>query len=205
MLHYVILALLHEGPRTGYDLHKYVHLIMPATPVELHQVYYALEKLHKAGQVDMTVVVQESSPNKKVFHLLEAGRGALQEWLATPEPYELPLDAFYAKVFFGALIPSAALLPVLERRLADVETRLAAMDAVVEQFRAVAVYTEHHRAQAIRLMTILRSVRILVLNRDWLRQSIARLQAMDSGEGASVDALIAELAGLLDGGASGGG
>jgi DNA-binding PadR family transcriptional regulator len=83
----VLLGLLDRGPAHGYEL-KVAHdeWFPAAKPLAFGQVYATLGRLERDGLVEAVEVRQESGPERTVYALTDAGRVALREWLATPEP-----------------------------------------------------------------------------------------------------------------------
>jgi PadR family transcriptional regulator AphA len=109
----VVVGLLAEGERSGYDLLKRAeasvgHMWSPAKS----QLYAVLPRLVEAGLARRRFVRQQGRPDKQVYRLTPAGGRALRAWLADPSPRSL--DELLLKVFFGKHVPAAVLLPQLE-------------------------------------------------------------------------------------------
>ena len=82
LLGYVLLGLLNQLPRSGYD----VRLEMESTPMAHFSsspgsIYPALQLLKKNGFIDSEVVHRSRLKPREVFHLTEKGRKALSAWL----------------------------------------------------------------------------------------------------------------------------
>ena len=125
-LKHTLLGFLSYGPQTGYDLKK----IMDNSTqffwhAKLSQIYPTLKRLAEEGLVKATVIPQEGKPDKKVYFITEAGRGALMDWLAEPLD-ELPptKDPALLKLFFSGALDKEALLAQLRRQLALHRTQL---------------------------------------------------------------------------------
>jgi DNA-binding PadR family transcriptional regulator len=82
----VLLGLLQRGPGHGYEL-KAAHddWFPAAKPLAFGQVYASLGRLERDGLVESVETQQEGGPERTVYALTEAGREALQAWLAEPE------------------------------------------------------------------------------------------------------------------------
>lgn len=83
-----VMAALLEGEASGYDLAKgfdaSVANFWMATP---QQLYRELDRMESEGLIEARLVRQERRPNKRVFSLTEAGRGALRGFTAElPKP-----------------------------------------------------------------------------------------------------------------------
>ena len=84
----VILALLTERPRHGYNVNAELERrdIRDWASVSRPQIYYSLQKLAETPYVTVSQQASETSgrPDRQVFAITEAGREALAEGLATP-------------------------------------------------------------------------------------------------------------------------
>ncbi|MCX5555201.1 PadR family transcriptional regulator [Streptomyces sp. NBC_00038] len=83
-----VMAALLEGEASGYDLAKgfdaSVANFWMATP---QQLYRELDRMESEGLIEARLVRQERRPNKRVFSLTAAGRGALRDFTAElPKP-----------------------------------------------------------------------------------------------------------------------
>jgi DNA-binding PadR family transcriptional regulator len=111
----VILGLLSEGARSGYDLLKRAersvgHMWAPAKS----QLYAVLPRLVEAGLATRKKVPGERRPDKQVYRLTASGRSAVQYWLEHARPRTW--DELLLKVFFASLVPREALIRHLEQQ-----------------------------------------------------------------------------------------
>ncbi|MCV7103301.1 PadR family transcriptional regulator [Mycobacterium palustre] len=94
-----VLAALLEGEASGYDLAKgfdaSVANFWMATP---QQLYRELDRLAEQGLIQARVVHQERRPNKRMFSLTEAGRGAIRQFTARPPKPPVLRDDLLVKV-----------------------------------------------------------------------------------------------------------
>jgi DNA-binding PadR family transcriptional regulator len=109
----VVLGLLAEGERSGYDLLKraegsVAHMWAPAKS----QLYAVLPRLVDAGLARRRTVRQSGRPDKQVYRLTSAGRDAVRHWLETAPPKSW--DELLLRVFFAELCSRDALLRQLE-------------------------------------------------------------------------------------------
>ena len=126
----VVLGLLSEQERSGYDLLKraersVAHMWAPAKS----QLYAVLPRLVAAGLATRRDVRQTGRPDKQVYKLTRAGRAAVREWLETAPPKSW--DELLLKVFFAKLCSPPALL----RQLDDYEAHQRGMLAEYEAIR----------------------------------------------------------------------
>jgi len=121
-LPHVLLGLLHETPRTGYDLARALREeIEPVWRAEFSQIYPELARLRRAGFVVLRVLGPRKGPRRNLYRITAAGRRELRRWLVEPPPLPRLRDEGLARVaFLDVLAPS-------ERR-----------DALLRQERSVA-------------------------------------------------------------------
>jgi DNA-binding PadR family transcriptional regulator len=109
----VVLGLLAEGERSGYDLLKraessVAHMWAPAKS----QLYAVLPRLVDAGLAGRRTVRQSHRPDKQVYRLTRAGRAAVRDWLENAPPKSW--DELLLRVFFAELCSRDALLRQLD-------------------------------------------------------------------------------------------
>jgi DNA-binding PadR family transcriptional regulator len=125
----VVLGLLSERERSGYDLLKraegsVAHLWSPAKS----QLYAVLPRLVDAGLARRRNVRQTSRPDKQVYRLTPAGRAAVRNWLETAVPKTW--DELLLKVFFAKLGSRDALLRQLDEYAQQTREQLAAYETI---------------------------------------------------------------------------
>jgi PadR family transcriptional regulator AphA len=129
-LPHVLLGLLAEEPRTGYDLaHALEAEIAPVWRAEFSQIYPVLAGLRRAGFVLLRVLGPRHGPRRNLYRVTAAGRRELKRWLA--EPFLAPRakdDGLARLAFLDALEPAERRLALAryERALADEMRRLRA-------------------------------------------------------------------------------
>ncbi len=156
---HAILGLLSIAPMSGYDLHQAVdRSIRHMWPISKSQVYAELARLEPLGLIAGTDVPQERLPDKRVFHLTEAGEEALDEWLldgdVEPAQFRLP---FLLRTLFGHRVGperTAALLDEVasgaQRRRGEFEAFLNGMgDAPGTEYAHLAVLYGLRMSEAI--------------------------------------------------------
>jgi PadR family transcriptional regulator AphA len=132
-LPHIILGMLRKAPQSGYDLKKQMEtMIVFFWDTDISRIYRTLDRMQKEAWVAAETVVQEDSPNKKVYSLTDAGRRALEQWLAEPGKDSGSRNPFLAQLHFSDAIPIAAQLQVMEVR------RAALAEALVELERRAA-------------------------------------------------------------------
>ncbi len=103
-LKFGILGLLNYSPMTGYKLKKiFDRSINNVWTASLSQIYRELNALEKDGFVSSQIEEQDDRPDKKIYSITEAGKGAFSDWLQKPVSIFLSpkRDEFMLKMFFG--------------------------------------------------------------------------------------------------------
>jgi DNA-binding PadR family transcriptional regulator len=125
-LPHVLLGLLSEQSRTGYDLERAMREDLDHVwRAELSQIYPALARLRRAGWVHLKVLGPRRGPRRNLYRVTAAGRRELRRWLAVPPPPRSKDEGLVRIAFLDALPPPerSAVLLAHERALAD-ETRV---------------------------------------------------------------------------------
>ena len=138
----VILGLLSERERSGYDLLKraegsVAHMWAPAKS----QLYAVLPRLVDAGLASRRTVRQSTRPDKQVYRLTRAGREAVREWLEEVPPKSW--DELMLKVFFAELCSREALLRQLDDYAEVQRDFLAEYEAITPATRYGALTLEY--------------------------------------------------------------
>lgn len=85
----VLLALLRQQPRHGYELKQEHDAWFPdGRPLAFGQVYTTLGRLERDGYVRIVETRQDRAAERTVYALTEQGRHRLEEWLAEPAAAE---------------------------------------------------------------------------------------------------------------------
>lgn len=125
------LAVLSRGPASGYEIKK----TLEQPPYCLFQdtgfgsIYPALQRLSEEGAVAATDCTPTGRPAKRIHALTDEGRSRLLEALSqAPTPDRLRSD-FLFTLLHGDLLPPELVLEMVDARIADLETRLAQVEA----------------------------------------------------------------------------
>jgi len=101
-LEHAILGFLTYQPLSGYDLKKFfdesVRHFWSATQ---SQIYRTLARMAETGWVDMEHIEQDDRPDRKVYHITNAGQDELHKWLTTPLNQHAVRNLWLAQVFFA--------------------------------------------------------------------------------------------------------
>lgn len=126
-LAYVILGLLQQQERTGYDLKTecFDQCIAHLWQADQAQIYRTLDKLEGQGWITCTVEIQRDRPNRKVYNLTEAGKVELRQWLQTHQPLPILREPLLVQLYFAAQLPNSAIVDLLEQELQARHEKLA--------------------------------------------------------------------------------
>jgi PadR family transcriptional regulator, regulatory protein AphA len=106
---YVILGMLHNTPKSGYEIKTIVdHSTRFFWAASYGQIYPELKRLAEAGLVEGTDS-PKGGRKRTVYRLTEAGRKELRDWLREPpRTFELRDEGFLKLFFADALPPTEA-------------------------------------------------------------------------------------------------
>jgi DNA-binding PadR family transcriptional regulator len=163
----VLLGLLAEGERSGYDLLKraeasVAHMWAPAKS----QLYAVLPRLVDAGLARRKTVRQSARPDKQVYRLTAAGRRSIVAWLEHAPPRTW--DELLLKVFFARLVSRDALL----RQLEDQRTVQLAQ---LEEYRAIERTIATKPSRRYGYLTLRFGLALIPARLEWLDAAIREL------------------------------
>ena len=104
-LKYVLLGLLTERPRYGYELKREAEQLL-GNGAELNpgQLYPLLRKLSDQQLIEGERIEQEDRPDKRVFTLTEAGARELRAWFEEPVPLPVSRSALFLRFIVLELV-----------------------------------------------------------------------------------------------------
>ncbi|WP_416139522.1 PadR family transcriptional regulator [Halomonas sp. HK25] len=131
----VLLITLQREPGTGYDiLQRFKAGLAHVWQASHQQLYRELDRMRGDGLLTCETVPQAERPDRKVYHLTEAGRQALDAGLAEPlaaSPVRQPL---FAKFFAWERWPEQARHEELTALRAQLRERLATYAAIEREW-----------------------------------------------------------------------
>jgi len=128
-LPHIILGMLRKKPKSGYDLKKELeNVIHYFWEADISRIYRSLGDMQKKGWVEFETVIQEDSPNKKVYTLTRDGRRELEKWLAEPGKPTSTHNPFLAQLHFSDAIPIETQLQVMKARLATLKEEILELE-----------------------------------------------------------------------------
>jgi PadR family transcriptional regulator, regulatory protein AphA len=131
-LKFAILGLLRNSPQSGYDINKQMDTYLKFFwTADQSQIYRALYAMKDDGWVDVETVLQEDSPNKKIYSITQKGLDELKDWLRQPAPEGEARIPWLLKVQFSDVISEQELLSLLQMRLERLKKRLDSLEPVI--------------------------------------------------------------------------
>ena len=128
-LPHIILGMLRKNPKSGYDLKRELeNVINYFWEADISRIYRSLSEMQKKGWVEFETVVQQDSPNKKVYSLTQAGWEELRSWLAEPGKSSGSHNPFLAQLHFSDVIPVEEQIHVQEERLESLRQDLTELE-----------------------------------------------------------------------------
>lgn len=182
-LKFMLLGIIKDDPVSGYDLNKlFKHVVHYFWSADQSTIYRTLHRLHDEGLVYVEVVEQSENPDKKLYHITEAGRAALRAWLATPAPPEPDRAAWLGQLFFGDELLTGELIALLEARITRLDAELAELEARERDGRALDFASDPTvpRAWRVRALTLDYGIAWARFQIDWARRAIAAIHAGDA-------------------------
>jgi DNA-binding PadR family transcriptional regulator len=177
-LAHVILGLLQQQERTGYDLKTECDdCLSHLWRADQAQIYRTLDKLESQEWITCTVEIQHDRPNRKVYRITEAGEAELTHWLQTHHPLPVLREPLLVQLYFAAQLPNEAIAYLLEQELEARQEKLAHC----EEIEALSL----SHSTASREQKLHRLVLDLVKQReqtylDWLEKAIVTIRSQST-------------------------
>jgi DNA-binding PadR family transcriptional regulator len=134
---YVVLGMLRNEPRSGYEIKQVVdHSTRFFWAASYGQIYPELRRLAKAGLVEGKAEPR-GGRKRTVYRLTPAGRRELKRWLSEPAETFEQRDEGLLKLFFAGASPKAA-AQALEAKRRFHEAKLAELRRIEQVVQAAA-------------------------------------------------------------------
>jgi DNA-binding PadR family transcriptional regulator len=114
-LKHALLGFLSMDSFSGYDLKHYFEEQVGFFWTATHsQIYRTLDGLVGEGLARVERVVQHDRPNKKLYHLTDAGQEELQDWLVSPYAVPPVHHTLLVQLFFAQELEDSEVVELLE-------------------------------------------------------------------------------------------
>ncbi len=180
-LEHAILGFLNYAPMSGYGLKKaFDTSVRHFWPADQSQIYRTLRELTARGWVIVEVIPQQDRPNRKVYHITDAGREELRRWLATPLPPEEPRIPWLIQIFFAGQLRDDEIIALLEGQVAELRARLQRYDRVPQQAAPYAEAVQSPCEVFFWALTLDYGIRMTRAALEWLEEKIHILRELGS-------------------------
>jgi len=177
-LDHAILGFLNYHPYTGYDLKKiFDSSVQHFWPADQSQIYRTLNRLTKQGFAEMEKVAQEDRPDRKVYHITEAGKTELMTWLAGPPPLDMPRSAPLIQVFFSGQLSDEEILAKFEGYAEIMREFLDRYDEVPEHLGPFQKEIPSEREHFFWMLTLENGIYNMRANLKWAESVIERIRS----------------------------
>ncbi|MGQ9683405.1 MAG: PadR family transcriptional regulator [Anaerolineae bacterium] len=176
-LEHAILGFLRYKPLSGYELKKVFDAsVRHFWAADQSQIYRTLARLTEQGLAEVEVVEQTDRPDRKVYHITEAGRGELARWLRQPPAVEPPRSAPLIQVFFAGQMSDEEILAFFRRGVAMMRGLLESYDRVPEASRPYLEMAGSAREMTFWLLTLELGRKVAQAQLEWMESVIERLE-----------------------------
>ncbi len=177
-LAYVILGLLQQQQRTGYDLKTecFDQCIAHLWPADQAQIYRTLDKLEAQGWIACTIEIQHDRPNRKVYQVTAAGEAELIRWLQSHQPSPILREPLLVQLYLASQLPAdqlsdRAIVYLLQQELMARRDKLAECEAIDLPEEQVTARNPKLHQRVLEL--VMRREQTYI---DWLKETIEGLQ-----------------------------
>ena len=178
LLGYVLLGMLNQHPRSGYDIRMEMENASVAHfSSSPGSIYPALQLLKKNGFIDSEVVHRSRLKPREVFQVTEKGRKALRAWLckrlAVPDLRDNLGELMLRFRFMEDTVSNAETL----RFLTDFRRKAKTYGSILNaQTRAQAESSPHFA------LTLQREIAMVRMHIDWATQAIETFESKEAEE-----------------------
>lgn len=131
---FLVLGLLSERPRTGYDIKKHVNVMLSAvTNASYGTLYPTLHKLLLEGAVKVDEIPQKGRPSKKVYSITKIGQKELEGWLQKPAAADQIKREFLLKLYLAKDLSQTHLQSLVSTRRDQIEETLKTLTTEPEE------------------------------------------------------------------------
>ncbi|GGW99281.1 PadR family transcriptional regulator [Streptomyces malachitofuscus] len=178
-LRHAVLAALLDGELSGYQLAKAFDVgVANFWYAQPQQLYAELTRLEKEGLVAGREVVQETRPNKRLFHVTDTGVAELEAFTAASAKPAFIRDDLLVKVQAADRVDTDALIAQLTDRARIAQAKIDLFGTLLCRLRGDRTEEDflRHGDRIGPYLTCLRGVAFEQENRDWCVRTIDVLE-----------------------------
>jgi PadR family transcriptional regulator, regulatory protein AphA len=136
-----------------------------------------LTRLTEQSLAEMEKVPQEDRPDRKVYHITEAGRGELRKWLTGSPPMDEPRSAPLVQVFFAGVLSDDEILTKFEEFAEIMRMILDRYNQVPDQLGPFQKEITSPREHFFWLLTLENGLKSMKANLEWAESIIERIKS----------------------------
>jgi DNA-binding PadR family transcriptional regulator len=179
-LKYAILGFLSIKSQNGYDLKKtFDQSVQHFWPAKQSQIYRTLKALNQEGLVEKEIIGRENRLDMKVYHITDAGREELHQWLSSPLPSKDFREAFLIQIYFGSKLSDKEFVALVQNEIKAAEKIIAVYDSIYKPYVEEIKTHEDPRSLFTKVLTLEFGVLYNRVLLDWLKSIVARINSGD--------------------------
>jgi len=179
-LKHAILGFLYSKPLSGYDLKKtFDESVQHFWPANQSQIYRTLAVLNDEAFVEIEVIVREDRMDKKIYHITEAGKEELRNWLSKPLVPTDYREPFLIQLYFGGLLSDEKIQNIIQYEIKSLEEQILAFSAAYQMYKKMVLKHDDQRAFFFKILTLEFGLVQGQANLEWLKSALERIEACD--------------------------
>jgi PadR family transcriptional regulator AphA len=176
-LEHAILGFLNYRPFSGYDLKKaFDASVRHFWPADQSQIYRTLARLTEQGLAKVELIPQEDRPNRKAYHITEAGREELRHWMTLPLPYKTGRSDMLVQVFFAGQLSDEEILALLEQEAEHLWATLERYSQLPQEMPPYAQQVGSPREVFFWMLTLECGIKVNQAWLEWIESVIHRIK-----------------------------
>ncbi|QGG48380.1 PadR family transcriptional regulator [Heliorestis convoluta] len=130
----VILGLLMEKARTGYEIKQEFESLFPDFFVATFgTIYPTLNKMEKEKYITKEVIHQEGKPSKNVYAITEKGKEVFYDYLKSPLEQKMIRFDFFMRLYFNQYITSEELVKWIDQEIEQTKITLQRLEETIQR------------------------------------------------------------------------
>lgn len=139
----IILGLLLEKSRTGYEIHQVFETVFTHFYKSSYgMIYPTLKKLEKNGLVVKKIIHQEGKPSKNIFSITDLGIEEFKKYLDTDIAIETRESEFMVRMYLGSFATEDVLQKWIEQEISLKEAAISQLEMNYVHWENVMSFTQ---------------------------------------------------------------